>query len=767
MPKNQSGRQDNAGVAYETAPANAVYNAAGNDLIDQIDIVEIWRSIWMRKWLVVLVALAGAGLGAVYASQLPSTFMASVQVMISDSRNQISGVSLLFDQRSAGRDVVSREAIIIKSDKVLGRVVDSLDLEVSPEFNVRLAQKTFSQRFLNLEFYLPYDLLVELGLREQKVEPTTSILDEMNDEKMRAEYIRKLAGRIQVNEIRGSRSIFEISFVSTDRRLAPEVVNKIAEEYLNEQLEAKFDATERATNWLSDRLERLRTQVENAEAAVIAYKSQQTNQIGQSYELLREQITQLNGQLIAAQADLAGNEIRKKQVDAIVSSGDFEAVADFLASDAVEAARRALAVLERREAELAVKYGDKHPKMIAVRAEIRDAKKQLGLQINKQVQAIAAQVQVAQAKVDTIREALYGLEKKSAKVGQTSILLRQHEREAEASRLVYESFLAKFKETTGQEQLVEADSRVVNPSRVAVLVGPNSKQIVAASLGVGIVFGLGIAVLLGLLEVGFRSARELETAVDAPVLGQVPEFKVGKNSKRSDLFEYLFASPTSALAEAMRSLRVSIERSNIDNPPQVIMTTSAVPQEAKSITSALLSITYLQYGKSVLLIDADLRRPTVAFTSNVEAENTVVDVLSGEVELTDAIIKESRTGLDVLVGKEVAANANAIVSSKAFADLITECRKRYDIVIIDVPPVLAVSDALATAENVDAVLFAVRWGSTPKEVVKSGVKALRDARVNTVGAVLTRVDFERQARYGYGDYGYYYGKYGGYYNNEN
>lgn len=731
---------------------------AANIISADLDVMAIVRAIWLRKWLIAAIIASAFGASYFYAKQLPATYAASVSIVLSSNRDMVQGGGMFYDQRRVSRFAAAQEGIIIKSDKVLGRVVDSLELDSYPEFNPTLRKPTLVNRVKGLA----RELAVLVGLAAPK---ETASNNKISDEMMRRIQLKRVVAGLTVASDTSAWSILRLTYVSSDRDLAAMIVNKVADEYLNEQLEAKFDATERATSWLNDRMDDLRKEVEIAEAAVIAYKSQQAEQLGHSTNLLDDQVTNLNGQLITAQAELAGVQIRKRQLDALVGTGNNDAVADFLNTTAVLSVRQEIATLKRREAELSTNYGDRHPKMISIRAEIADAGRQYEVQIRKEIQAIDNEMNIARAKVDTITDALRKLEGTSNKMSRASIQLRQYQREAQASRMVYENFLERFKETSGKESLNEEGARIISYAKRGAQVGPNISGILGAGALIGIFLGFGIAGLLAFFEVGYRSAPQLEESLGLPVLGQIPALKdADTSSSRSVTLRHAVANPTSALAESVRGLRIAVARSNIDNPPQVLMTTSAVPQEAKSMTSALLAHTNVQYKKSVIVIDADLRRPSVHDSFDVSSDKTVVDVLSGEATLDEAIVRSPITDVDVLVGKDIAANANAVIASAAFGELIGELRNRYDVVIIDVPPVLAVSDALLAASHVDAVLFAVHWASTPVDAVKTGIKTLKDAGVEVAGTVLTRVDFKKQSRYayGYGDYGYYYGHYGEY-----
>jgi len=768
-------------MADNSVPPNK-NNLGENDILagglagllpQNFDITTIIRQIWARKWLIIGFGVLGLLVAQVYVSQSPVRYKASVSILRNETQTNIGESALILDRGRFSRDFVAKETYIIKSDNVLSRVAENIDLQSYPDFNPSLRELSLIQRSTVFVRSLVSKVTGLFSSTDEeamaddadsaKANKTVRDADEVAAMRLRKDA-RRIARGVIVSSPQQSNSILTISYVSSDPKLSVKIVNMIANEYLNEQLEAKFEATERASEWLTKRLDTLRKQVETAEAAVVAYKSQQTQQFGQSTELLQEQITQLNGQLINAKSELTAVNVRKRQVDQLIKAENYDGVADFLNTEDIFNARTQIKSLKRREAEMSTRYGDRHPKMVSLRAEVADAQMNYEAQIQKGIQAIETDRNIAQARVDTIRAALRDVERVSSKSGKASIQQRQYEREAQASRMVYQNFLERFNATSEQEGLTESDGRIISEARGASRVAVNGFNLTVGGVVVGLILGVGIASVMIFLEPGFRSARDLEAATGLPVLGQIP--MIGQNDhgmRKYEAVRSLIDTPNSALAEAIRALRVGVTRSNIDHPPQVILTTSAVPQEGKSAASALLAMTCMQFGQKAILVDADLRRPSVAQSTGVEAKYTVVDVLEGNATLDEAIATEPRTGLDVLVGKNIASNANAVVASAAFANLINELRERYDIIVIDAPPVMAVSDAVLIAGNTDMVLFSVLWGGTPTDIVRNGLKILHDASVNVGGTVLSRVDVKKQARYGYAEYGYYQGRYGDYY----
>ena len=344
------------------------------------------------------------------------------------------------------------------------------------------------------------------------------------------------------------------------------------------------------------------------------------------------------------------------------------------------------------------------------------------------------------------------------------IALQQLQREAEATRLLYEYFLGRLKETSAQEGIQRADSRILSKAVVPETAATPRKLLI---LVVSMLLGAGLGSLFVLLREArsntFRTARDLEIFTGETVLGQIPLIPA---SVRKKVVEYLADKPTSAAAEAIRNLRTSILLSDVDNPPKVIVSTSSLPGEGKTTNSLALAQNLIGMGNKVLLIEGDIRRRTFnEYFKNIPSKG-MVSVLSGDTELDAAIFREPGFDCDLLVGEKTATNAADLFSSEKFRLMLQELRTRYDIIVIDTPPVLIVPDARIIAKQADAVLFTVKWDATTAPQVEEALRLFRDANQKVTGLVLSQISPKGMKRYGYGgEYGAY-ARYGAkYYDN--
>ncbi|MEM1162289.1 MAG: polysaccharide biosynthesis tyrosine autokinase, partial [Pseudomonadota bacterium] len=351
-----------------------------------------------------------------------------------------------------------------------------------------------------------------------------------------------------------------------------------------------------------------------------------------------------------------------------------------------------------------------------------------------------------------LEQSLSTLEGKSLVQSRKSVQLRQLQREADADRLIYENFLNRFRETSEQEELQDADARILNaafpPQRAS---SPNRKKVVVLAAAAGLFLGILVVLMVERLNRGLRSAADLSVLTGRPVLASLP--RSGFWRRRLGLLRAIKARPNAQLAEAVRKLRTSLFLSNVDRPPQVVMVTSAVAGEGKSTTALLFAHMTAQLGRSVILVDCDIRRPTLQDIAPPPVGG-LVPALQRKVDVSDAICEMPDFSIHTLANRTASPQSADILSSDRFRDLIARLRQSYDMVVLDAPPVLAVADAAAIGHVADTCIYAVRWNKTPRQVVQHGLYQLTGLGVNVAGCVLTRADPVREARYSYSRYGY-------------
>ena len=553
-----------------------------------------------------------------------------------------------------------------------------------------------------------------------------------------------------------------IHYSDHDAGRAAKIANAFADQYLVDQLEVKYDITRRVDDWLSKRLSELQDKVKIAEGAVEDYKTKNNLVDVGDETITQQQLSAIDEQLLEAraarsQAEAALNGVKNLNDEQLESSSIV------IASPLVQQLKQQEAEVRRKEADLATRYGDRHPMMIDVRNELRSIHDKIDEEIKKIVAGMKNDYDIANNKVESLEGELNNLKLETSTGNQAMVTLRQLQREAGAERSLYEGFLTRFKQVTEQQDLQMPDSRVI--ARAEPPIKPSFPNLFLF-LGVGVLLGLTAgfltALILEYLDRGIRSLSIAEKRFGVSGLGIVPIADTAEGQLPTD---YVLEKPLSIYAESIRSIRAAIHFSNVDNPPKTIAITSSFPGEGKTVFAISFSRLLARSGQKVILIDGDMRRPRIHSVLGLDkTKPNLAMVLAGDATLAEAIQKDA-SGADVIIANARTANPQDLLGSHQMEKLIAELRKKYDMVVIDTPPIMTVTDAALVAQKADTTVYIARWSSTAREVVGEGIKKLQRFNIRLAGLILTQVDLTDHRQYGYDDYSHYYGKYQNYYSN--
>jgi len=732
---------------------------------DVIDIRALLTTLWRRKWIIVNITMFFSVLAVLILVQLTPRYTANGLMAIESRQSSVVDLEAVLSGMSTDVAAIKTEIDVLKSRRLAGKLVDKLKLTEDPEFNGALVTKKSLLSLLNPFNYLPQAWAD--AILGKKIDTATA---EEKAATVKSKVIDTLLSKLTITNPARSYSM-QVSFESPDPRKAALIVNTIADLYLNDQLEVKFEATQRANNWLNGRVSELRDNVRAAEEAAQSYREQnQLIQTRTAGTVVEQQLAQINSQLIDARTELARAEARQEQAKASISKGGTNSsLVEVLGSQLIQRLREQQSEVQRRRAELSTRYGPKHPTMKNVEAELLDIASKIRLETGRIVAGIEGEAEIAAIRVKTLEENLALLRTENFEASRAQVRMRELDREAQASRVLLETFLARFKETSSQDGSQQADARIISLADVPTEASFPKKKLTlflvmfaSAGLGVGLVF------LLEALDNGFRTFDQLRADLKLRGLGMIP--LIGNNKLNGvGPEEYLRDKPTSSFAEAHRNIHASLMFSGLeDNAKKVLAITSSVPGEGKSTASLCMAQILGRTGLKVLIIEADLRRPVLRHRMSLDQRKyaSINDVLEPATPVSAdlEIYTDDLSGVQYLWADKH-DDPQRLFNSEKFSLFLSEARKQYDLILIDTPPVMAVSDVVVISKQVDAIIFAIQWQKTPKSIVKSAVEQLQHTNVRIAGAVLTQVDVKRHQGYGYGDQGYYYGTKSGYYTN--
>lgn len=691
---------------------------------DEIDLTELIRTLWRGKWTILLATLVALCLGGYYAIGVADPdYQSRAKLTLDVQGGQVLDIESVISGVSTETAALNTEIEILMSRRLLGKLVDELALTEDPEFNPDLRDPSLIAPVTAAIRGVFAALTEQAANEEDPQKPRNKAIDLVRD---------SLTASVQRDTY-----VFTVAATTGDPRKSARIINTLADLYLQDQISVKFEATEQAVEWLSQRVTELEQEVQEKADALTTARAETELISPEALEGLNVQAKDLRERLEEMRTRAGDAEALLVQLQGLTGVEDRSTIVEETGDPVL---RRLSARIAAGDAEAETLFSQRLDTLIA---NARDT----ASRIRSQANALAASYQTLQQRIDRQNADL--------------MRIQQMEREAEATGTLYETVLTRLKETTVQRGLQQADSRIISEAIPGEKVAPRTTLIAALSLVLGGMIGMAMVLIRQFMHNGFRSADELESATGLPVLGQIPKMPF---KAREGLIGYLHDKPTSAAAEAVRNLRTSLLLSDIDNPPQVIMSTSSLPGEGKTTHSIALVQNLAGLNKKVLLIEGDIRRRTLNEYFQDVPQGGIVTALSGEKPLHELVLHDDWLGADVLMGEKSRVNAADLFSSDRFREFMDNVRHTYDFVIIDTPPVLVVPDARVIGQHVDAILFSVAWDRTHRAQVMAAMRELESAKLKITGVALAQIDPKGMRRYGYGDAHGAYGAYGkGYY----
>lgn len=720
-----------------------------------LDLGQIFRALWRGKWLIAAVFGGVLVVAALWIQAMTPIYRAAAEVMLDPRTSKALAIDSVVSELPANDAVVASEIGVITSRRVLNRVIAELSLTEDSEFNPRL-RSPYEGLTDQIAGWLPESLAG--SMRETFGAPENEEIAAMRPVTEERAVYNELLKKLSVRQ-RGISYIIEIRASSKSPRRAAEVANAVARAYVDNQLEVKFDATRAASNWLGERVESLRREVEEKEEAVEAARAAQVGENGSGAQVTEQQLSQLNTQLVSAQAERAAARANLEEIERLVAQSGYSGISGILTNDMIGRLRADLADLKAQRAELSQRYMAKHPTMIDIANRIGEIQSAIDREARQYVDGLRRDVAVAEAREKTLYDRLQSIEGRSLELAASSVSLRQLEREAQASRFLYENFLSRLKETSEQIGFQDADVRIISEAEPpGVAAEPRKRRLLALAMLAGLALGALAALGLDYLRPGVRSATELEAVTGKRTLGAIPTAGglrgLGFAGPIRSLLREVRRRPEGRFAEAARSLAVKLWRPGAEGAPRTLLVTSSRSGEGKSSTALLLAHMAARLGHTAIVVECDLRRPDLHRALSIRASAGLADVIYGDAALADVLIKDEETGVWALpAGKADAGEPDGLYGT-GFREVLDNLRQVFDVVILDSPPMHAVADAEILSAYVDAVLYLVAWARTPAEEAAAGVAQLEEAGARIVGTALTRVNPNDAPLYGYPRSGY-------------
>lgn len=733
-----------------TAQLNPTVNASDR-FQAPAPVAEMARTFWRHKFLLVGIVSLITGLSAFAAFQIQPRYTAVARVLLNpaaeggvpDERGQ-SAVRSVLAGSGADRAALFSEIEVMQSDRLLDKVVERLTLETDPEFNPVLQPGLVAP-------------LRDIGPIKWLIMSISPLRQDLSDGERSARERKRIIDSVRKRmTVRppGLGNVISIQFETHSATKSARMANAFVNIYNEDRLSRSAEEAAEIKFWLDTRLAELKSEVSVAENAVAEFIAiHRLDQNGQSLILERE-LTELGRQLAAARAGVAEKRIRLRQLRALVASGEgLENTSEIQESRTIQRLREQESVLVRRAAELDTRFGEKHPTMVNLRAEIENIRKRISEEQNKIVDALANEVRVAESSAASLEQRLDKLDEERAGTNGDRVKLQQLQRESIATRKLYEMFLTRAKEAEQAATIKRQPAELISSAQPPTMPSyPRKGLIVGFGFFLSLGFGILIVLLIERMDGGFRSVSQLERVMREPMIGIVPRVS-GSERRRGNVTDLIFRDGHGPYVEAIRSLRTSLLVSNPEQPPRVVLVASSQSGDGKTslaVSLARLSALAAVEGR-VLLIDGDLRRPSVAPALDLEPEMGLLHLFAGEVSLEDVILTDERTGLHVLPSVPGTPNPPELLNSNHMRDLLARLRSSYDMIVIDSPAIGSVSDARVLAHYADTTIFVVRWEGTKQQAAVEAMRQLVTAGARLAGVVLQQVNLRKSESYGYRD----------------
>jgi capsular exopolysaccharide synthesis family protein len=704
-----------------------------------IDLIVLLRILRVRRRIILGTAATVIALALIILFQLTPLYSASSIVMLVQQKNNVEDVSSVLSGLPTDQASIQDQVQILTSRDLAGHVIDKLNLKDDPYFSHTKGWAKYLSVLNPLAWFR-----TESKLRDDAEAERNALIDHLEH-------------GIAVTPI-GLSTAIKVTYEAPDAQEATRIDHTIADAYVEDQLNAKFEATQKATRWLADRIQELSSQSQAADAAVQQYRAANgLTETATGGSVVDNQMTAISAQLVAAKADLAEKQATYAHISQLQREGHAADISQAVSSPLIGQLRNQEADLIRQEADLSSKYGPRNPKMLDLESQKENLESKINEEVNRVVQSVANDVSIAEAQVNSLQASLDHIEGQSTQQNQLKVKLAQLQSAASSAKSMYEAFLSKFNQTQDQQGIQTPDARIISRAELPEAPSfPNKLLVMGVAIPGGFLLGLIIAFAMERLDSGFRTTSQIETMLGLPVLATIPELFIGRE-KVTNPANSIIVKPLSSYSESIRGLQLALTLSNVDRKPKTVLVTSSVPGEGKTTVAVSLARLAARDGLKTVIVDGDLRRPTVASSMGITAKLGILEAVSGSHNLNQCFVKDPLSDVLVLPCAKKPVSPSDILSSQAMKHLVEKLREAFDLVIIDSAPVLPVNDTKILSQLVDTLLFVTRWEKTPREGVSNALRSLSDVSAPVAGIALTRADMNRFQYYSYGyqDYHYY------------
>src|SRR5262245_49597552 len=711
-------------------------------ILDRLAVLYRYRRIALAVFVLTTAAMMIQG----YTTE--KIYRAQARLLIEDERSAaVPGVSA--DNFYEDPDLYYKTQYrILRGRDLTRRVVQKLNLGSNPEFNgTAVRPSTPTTMFRNVE-----QILIHV-IRPAPAEPQeTPKVDERPDE---SSLVSDFIGRVGVEPVTGSKLV-DVTFDSMDPKFAKLAVDRLADEYVAQNLELKQQSTQNMIDWLDKELERQQQKTEESERALADYRERQNAlSLDEKQNIVLVRLNKLNDDVMLARSKRAQKQAVYDQLRSLPTGQHADTIPVIAQNPDVATAKSKVTSAQTERARTAERYGEKHPNMLKVNADVVEAQRQYDLAVARAASAIKNEYETARLEEQAYSRSLDSAKADAQDLSKKSVDYNVMEREAKTNRDIFQSLMTREKELRVSSNSRQNNVRVVDHAEVpGGPLTPTGRRTWLLSLAVGLALAVGVAYGLDYMNDTIKTPEDVARRLKLPFLGLVP-------SVRGDKHPVLASSHVPHdFGESFRALRTSLMSKYPGEGTKILVVTSAQPLEGKTTTAANIAMALAYGGSRVLLIDADMRRPGLHRPLRLTNERGLSQVLIGQARVRDVIQRTVDPNLLAITAGKTPPNPSELLASERMKTLLTNLSHGpFDWIIVDTPPVLAVTDAVILAPAVSGVTFVIGAEMTRRRLAERAIETVLQTRPKYTAVVLNKVDFARNKYYYSRYYGHQYKNY--------
>ena len=709
--------------------------------VEFIDFRHLLGVVFRYRWSILGLAFAVSLATGFWVFSLDPVYRATASIVLESQQINVVNLEDVYKVDPYDFNYSQTQFEILKSRNLAERVVRRLELQRHPAFAPEAHPEATPWYRVDLKKLLPAG----------RKDPPVQLTEEEREQQAVQSISHAIADGLRIEPVEFSYVVY-LSYDTTNPALAAQVVNTVAEEFIQGNLENRLEGTLQATDWLEERLESLKLRLRQSEQELQDFREREgLVDIGGVTGPGGSELTTLSQRLQDASKVRIEAQIILEDVQRMTgrSTEELMTLPAVLRHDLIRDLKRIQSSAERRVAELASRYGPKHPKMIAARSDLDEANGELAREVRKVVSGINREYDAALRNEEQLQAEWQSRKSEVQDFNRVEFKLQELQREVEANQQLYDIFFTRLRGVSETGGLAKPHARIVDRAIVpASPIRPNKSLSIALAFVIGVVVGGVIAVVLDLLDNTIKTPEDVTLKLHVPFLGAIPRQKPDK----AGAFQHSWQNQHSLFSEAIRTVRTGVVLSALDDPARLILVTSTVSGEGKS-TVAINLASSLGQMETVLLIGADLRRPGLAQIANLPPHHRGLShFVAGDAELEDCMVYLEDLNLHVMPCGAIPPNPLEMISSKKFVDALELLLQRFDRIVIDSAPVQPVSDAQVLASYVSAVIYVVRADSTPATQAQRGIASLAGSNDPFIGVVLNQFDVAKGGDYYHGEY---------------